>query len=98
MVEMRLAMSFAEQAALSWGGLNLHSASTDVRDPLLSLCIGYSSGPRRKLEHRRFLAFKHISQQHGLTVWKFEGIMMYVRILLVDLPEDGHRMIDHSHL
>ena len=56
--------------------------SADVLDSLLSLCLGCGSRLCWKLEHRCFLTFKHISQQHPLPVWKFERIMMCMRVVL----------------
>jgi hypothetical protein len=74
------------------------SRSADVRDPFLSLRLSYGSGLCRKLEYCGFLTFKYVSQQHGLPVWKLQRIMMCSRVVLVDLPEDGRRMIDDSYL
>ena len=74
------------------------SRSADVRHPFLGLRLGCGSGLCRELEHCCFLTFKYVSQQHGLPVWKFQRIMMCSRVVLVDLPEDGHCMIDPSHL
>jgi hypothetical protein len=65
-----------------------------VRDPFLGLRLGYGSGLCRKLEHRCFLTFNQVSQGHDLAVWKFQRIMMRMRIVLVDSPEDGRRVID----
>jgi len=78
------------------GGLNTLAAceSADVRDPFLGLRLGCGSGLCRKLEHCCFLTFKYVGQQHGLPVWKFQRIMMRMRVVLVDLPEDGRRVID----
>src|ERR1700730_9384030 len=73
------------------------SRSADVRHPFLGLRLGCSSRLCRKLEHRCLLTFKHVSQAHDLAVWKFQRIMMCVRLVLVDLPEDGHRVIDRTH-
>jgi hypothetical protein len=39
------------------------------------------------------LTFKQASQQHKLTVWKLQSVMMRVRLILVHLPEDGCRVI-----
>jgi hypothetical protein len=49
----------------------------------------------RELEHRCFLPFDHVCQQHDLPIWKFKRIMMTSRIVLIDLPKDGRRVIDH---
>ena len=68
-----------------------------MRDPFLSLRLGCGSRLCWKLEHRCFLIFKHISQQHHLPVWKFQRIMMCMRVVLVDLPKDRRRVIDHFH-
>jgi len=39
------------------------------------------------------LTFKQTSQQHNLTVWKLQRIMMGVRLIKVHLPEDGRGVI-----
>src|SRR5271166_5493356 len=78
------------------GGLNTLAAceSADVCHPFLGLRLGCGSGLRRKLEHCCFLTFAHVSQAHDLAVRKFQRIMMHTRLILVDLPEDGRRVID----
>jgi hypothetical protein len=78
------------------GGLNTVAAceSADVRDPFLCLRLGCGSGLCRKLEHCCFLTFKQVSEEHDLPVWKFQRIMMGSRVVSVDLPEDGSRVID----
>jgi hypothetical protein len=78
-------------------GLNTVAAckSADVRDPFLGLRLGGGSGLCRKLEHRCFLTFEHVSEEHHLPVWKFQRIMMCSRVVFVDLPEDGSRVIDY---
>jgi hypothetical protein len=60
------------------GGLNTLAAcdSTFVRDPLLGLCLGCGSRLYWKLEHRCFLPFNHVCQEHDLPIWKFQRIMM----------------------
>src|ERR1700681_182797 len=68
--------------------------SADVRDPLLSLRLGCGSRLCWKLEHRCFLPFKHVCQEHDLPIWKFQRIMMGSRVVLIDLPEDRRRVID----
>src|SRR5262249_48635512 len=55
---------------------------------------GCGSGLCRKLEHCCFLTFEYVSEEHHLPVWKFQRIMMCSRLVLVDLPEDGSRVID----
>src|SRR3984893_2203738 len=72
--------------------------SADVRDPLLSLCLGCGNRLCWKLEHRCFLPFKHVRQEHDLPVWKLQRIMMGSRVVLIDLPEDRRRMGDHIRL
>jgi hypothetical protein len=69
-----------------------------MHDPLLSLRLDCSRGVRRKLEHCRFLILKHLGEEQGLPVRKFERIMMYVRVVLVHLPEDGRRMSNDTIL
>jgi hypothetical protein len=69
--------------------------STDVRNPFLGFYFNHDNGLRRKLEHRCFLTFPQISQQHHLPIGKLQRIMMSVWIFLVDLPEDGCRVIDY---
>jgi hypothetical protein len=65
-----------------------------VCDPFLGLRLGCGSRLYRKLEHCCFLTFAHVSQAHDLAVRKFQRIMMHTRLVLVDLPEDGRRVID----
>jgi hypothetical protein len=65
-----------------------------VRDPFLGLRLGCSSGLCRKLKHCCFLTFEHVREEHDLPVRKFQCIMMCLRVVLVDLPEDGRRVID----
>jgi uncharacterized protein YjlB len=55
-------------------------------------------GLRWKLEHGCFLTLPQISQQDQLPIGKFQRIMMRSRVVLVDLPEDGRRVINHSRL
>jgi hypothetical protein len=61
----------------------------------LDFYVGCGNGLRRKLENRCFLTFKHVSQQHGLPVWKLQGIMMGSRVVLVNLPKDYAPVIEH---
>jgi hypothetical protein len=49
-----------------------------------------------ELEHCCFLTFEHVSEEHDLPVWKFQRIVMCSRVVLVDLPEDGSRVINYS--
>src|SRR3984893_15739345 len=79
------------------GGLNALPAcdSADVRDPFLSLNFGCGSRLCWKLQHRCFLPFKHVRQEHDLPIWKFQRIMVGSRVVLIDLPEDRCRMGDH---
>jgi hypothetical protein len=65
-----------------------------VRDPFLGLRLGCGSGLCRKLEHCCFLTFNHVGQAHDLPVWKFQRIMMRMRVVLVDLAKDSRRVID----
>ena len=41
----------------------------------------------RKLKHCRLLTFNQASQQHHLSIWKFQGIMMGMGVILIDLPK-----------
>ena len=58
--------------------------------PLLSC----GSGLCRKLEHCCFRTFEHVSEEHDLPISKLQPIMMSSRVLLVDLPGNGGRVID----
>jgi hypothetical protein len=69
--------------------------STDVSNPFLGFYFSRGDGLRRKLEYRCFLTFKHVSQQHRLPVWKVQRIVMGSRVVLVDLPKDGRRVLEH---
>src|ERR1700730_22785 len=82
------------------GGLNALPAcdSADARDAFLSLNFGCGSRLCWKLQHRCFLPFKHVRQEHDLPIWKFQRIMVGSRVVLIDLPEDRRRMGDHIRL
>jgi hypothetical protein len=84
-----------KQAARFEGGLNTLPAcgSTYVRDPLLGLRLGCGSRLCGKLEHPCLLPFNHVSQAHGLPVWKFQRIVMRSPVVLVDLPKNGGRVM-----
>ena len=62
--------------------------STDVWNPFLGFDFRRCNRLCRKLEHRCFLTFKQVSQQHHLPVGKFQCIMMRSRVVLVDLQGD----------
>jgi hypothetical protein len=68
--------------------------STDVSNPYLGFDFGRGNWLGRKLEHRYFLTFKQVGQQHHLAVRKFQRIVMRSRVVLVDLPKDGGRVIE----
>ena len=68
--------------------------STDVSNPFLGYCVSGCSRLRWKLEHRYFLTCRHVGQQCHLAVRKFQRIMMCARVLLVDLPKDGGRVLE----
>ena len=68
--------------AAKLGRAALKSSTRRFAPPFLGPRIGCGSGLRRKLKHCCFLTFKHISQQHPLPVWKFERIMMCMRVVL----------------
>jgi hypothetical protein len=68
--------------------------STDVRNPFFGFYFSRGDGLRRKLEHRCFLSFKQVGQQHHLALGKFQRIVMRSRDVLVDLPKDGRRVIE----
>ena len=72
--------------------------STDVSNPFLGFYFSRGDGLRWKLEHRCFLTFNQLSQQHHLPVGKFQRIVMCSRVVLVDLPKDGCRVMNHSRL
>ena len=48
----------------------------------------------RQLQHGRVLAYAYTSEQHDLTIGELKRVVMHVRLLLLDLPEPSHRMID----
>jgi hypothetical protein len=68
--------------------------STDVSHSFLGLYIRRCNRLRRKLENRCYLALQQVSQQHHSPVGKFQRIMMRSRVVLVDLPKDGRRVIE----
>jgi hypothetical protein len=72
--------------------------SADMRDPFLGLCLVGCERLCRKLKHSRFLAFDQLCQEDELPVWKFQRVMMRSRFILVDLPENGRRVIDYTHV
>src|SRR5262249_42441928 len=51
---------------------------------------------RRQLKNGGPLAPIQQRQQHNLTIGKFQGVMMHVLLVLVDLPKDRGLMVDHS--
>ena len=74
------------------------ATSTDVWNPFLGFDFGRGNWLRRELEHRCFLALEQVSQQHHSPVRKFQGIMMGSRVVLIDLPKDGRRVIEDHHI
>ena len=70
--------------------------STDVQSPFLDFDFGRNDGLRGKLEHRYFLPFKQVGQQHHLAIRKFQRIMMHSRVVLIDLPKDRRRVLDDA--
>ena len=68
--------------------------STDVRNPFLGFYFGRCNRLRRKLEHRCFLTLQQVSQEYHLPIGKFQRIMMGSRVVLIDLPKDGRRVIE----
>src|SRR2546423_4154664 len=68
--------------------------STNARNPFLGFYFSRGNRLRRKLEHRCFLTFKQVGQQHHLALRKFQRIVMCSRVVLVDLPKDGCRVIE----
>jgi hypothetical protein len=52
----------------------------------------------RKLEHCCFLTFEQASQEHNLTIWKLQRVMMCTRLIFVDLPEDGGGIINGARV
>jgi len=55
---------------------------------LLRCGFGIVARRRRQLQHRRGLAFLDMCQKNPLAVRHFQDIVMYVRLILVALPED----------
>ena len=68
--------------------------STDVSNPFLGFDFRRCNRLHRKLKHRRFLPFEQVGQQYHLAVRKFQRIVMRSRVVLVDLPKDGRRVIE----
>jgi hypothetical protein len=68
--------------------------STDECERLLCLSLRCGSWVSRKLEHCCFLTRNQVSQQHNLTVRKFERVMMCVPDIVLDLPEDRCGVVD----
>jgi hypothetical protein len=68
-----------------------------VWNPFLGFDFGRGNWLRRELEHRCFLALEQVSEQHHSPVSKFQGIMMGSRVVLIDLPKDGRRVIEDQH-
>jgi hypothetical protein len=73
-----------------WPSLNCFRDLADF----LGFRLGWGRAFCGKLEHCCFLTFEHVSEKHDLPVWKLQGIMMCLRVVLVDLPEDGSPVID----
>src|SRR5206468_2261688 len=68
--------------------------SVDQCERLVCLHLSCGSWLCGKLEHCYLLTFNQGSQEHNLTVWKLQRIMMCMRHILVDLPEHGCGVID----
>ena len=51
-------------------------SETDVENAFLDFYVGCGSRLCWKLKNCCFLTSEHVSQQHGLLVWKLQGIMM----------------------
>ena len=69
--------------------------STHKCDPSLSFKLNSCLRLRRQLKNCSFLTFYHTVQEHDLTVWKFQRIMMSRDLFLVDLPKDRRLVPDH---
>jgi hypothetical protein len=48
----------------------------------------------RKLQYRCMLAFAQTRYGHDLTARELEGVVMHIRLILVDLPEHRDRSFD----
>jgi hypothetical protein len=48
-----------------------------------------------QLKNRGLLTFAEVRQQHNLTVWKLDCVMMRRRFFFVDLPKDCGPVIDN---
>src|ERR1700722_3662361 len=62
--------------------------SADEDGALLLFRFGSRGRLGGKLQDGGFLAFAELGQEHGLSIRELKRVMMDVRRLLVDLPED----------
>src|SRR5215471_4938235 len=60
----------------------------------LLFLLAHCRRSRRKLQHRRFLAFAKRGQEHDLTVGEFQRVVMHMRRFLIDLAEDRRRVLE----
>src|SRR5262245_1486107 len=56
----------------------------------LLLCFARDARRGRQLQHGRPLAFAQTGDQHDLSIGEFQGVVMHVRAIHVELPESSH--------
>ena len=64
------------------------------------MLLRFARDPRRgrQLQHGRPLAFAQTGDQHDLPIGKFQGVVMHVRAIHVDLPESSHLISKFTEL
>src|SRR5262245_37810573 len=71
-------------------GRVIRRMSADVSDALLGCLFGRRLRLCRKLKPPCLLTLNQACQENTRAIGKFECVMMYLRQVLVDLPEDRH--------
>ena len=64
------------------------------------MLLRFARDPRRgrQLQHGRPLAFAQTGDQHDLPIGEFQGVVMHVRAIHVDLPESSHLISKFTEL
>jgi hypothetical protein len=68
--------------------------ATHKCDPPLRFNLSRSPWLCWQLENCSFLTFAQTCQEHDLTIWKFQRIVMSGDFVFVDLPKDRRLMLD----
>src|SRR5260221_11510272 len=79
-------------------GLHINWTASDGlgNDDNALLFLHFICRPRssRQLQHGRLLPFTEPGDQHDLPIWKFKGVMMFVRLVFVESPKTSHLLAE----